>query len=265
MSKFFVIACLFVLSADALQCAVNPSGMKGFCKADADSCCNHNGANGAFQFQECFNSNTQVCCKGTVCPSGTCDASGAIGKCTYIGGRSLRSESSQLSTNSPEKTSTQYHAFAESHKADLATFNAAHSKEEIASVNKMIKEAMSRGVEFEKIAQRIEALLAQTSYQQKMKAFVESHKDDLETFNAAHSKEQLADMDHMVKEAMSHGVEFEKIEQRIEALISAYKQKTATADVSKNGKTITIDGNNLDLTLGRSLRGTGRASRNQLA
>ena len=117
-------------------------------------------------------------------------------------------------------TSAQYHDFAESHKDDLATFNAAHSKEEIASVNKMIKKAMSRGVEFEKIAQQIEALLAHTSYQQKMKAFVESHKDDLATFNAAHSKEQLAVMDTMIKEAMSDVVS-----------------------------------NNLNLVLGRSLRG----------
>ena len=254
MSKFFVIAsCLLVLSSAipfGMQTNLR-SGSSADLKSSVELGPSSSGGGRKLIGMDCSNQSkpyTFYCqctsdsdCWGFL----VCDDRFKV--CSQY---SDRADARKLGTRAPaEKTSAQYHDFAESHKDDLATFNAAHSKEEIASVNKMIKEAISNGVEFEKIAQRVEALLAQTSYQQKMKAFVESHKDDLTTFNAAHSKKDLAAMDHMIKEAMSNGVEFEKIEQRIEALISADKQNTATVAVA----------------LGRRLRGAnGKAPRKQL-
>ena len=67
---------------NAIECIVNPAGSKGFCNPTADACCDHYDSTGRMSFQECYNSQTQVCCKGVVCPTGTCDSSGAQGKCT---------------------------------------------------------------------------------------------------------------------------------------------------------------------------------------
>jgi len=155
MSKFFVLAYLFALSsaemiewrnrrssdssADRELMGIDCSSQQSkpynlYCKCNSNSDC-YSGLTCDSRFKVC-----------SIYPNARKlnDGFGAIGD-------------HKLGTTSPEKY---HHVFDESHNDELVSFNAAHSKEELAILDKMIKEAMSRGVKFETIEQRIKDALA---------------------------------------------------------------------------------------------------------
>merc|ERR1740138_1762261 len=82
--------CAFAASANTnatksntIECQ-DGTGSKAFCHATDNKCCDHSDpTTGKLMWQECYNDATEVCCKGTVCPNGSCDESGAVGRCSF--------------------------------------------------------------------------------------------------------------------------------------------------------------------------------------